>query len=100
MDFFFFPLKEASPGYPGACGVRGGGLPSPLPHSSPHCAVGLGAPGEREDLKCKVVVGGGGGYLPSLEGGARKDSPCPKLHQHPRSLTHTSLKQKTPTYIA
>jgi len=91
--FLFSPLKEASLG---CCGACAGGLPSPLPCSSPPCVVGLGAPrGE-----------GRGGFevstLPTHRrhsaegpGRARKDGPCTKLHQHQRSpcpkLTHTHL---------
>lgn len=99
--FFSFPLKEASPGCPSAC--MGGGVSPRHRPAPPHpTRWDQGHPGKRADGECEVVSGRG--ELPSLTrrcrsvegpGGARKDSPCPKLPQHPRSsspkITHTHL---------
>lgn len=84
MDFFFFLLKEASPGCPGACGG----------HSPHHCLApphparwDRGTHGAEGDGKCEAVLGvdGHGIILPnppeSAErlGRVREDGPCPKI---------------------
>lgn len=71
MDFFFFLLKEASPGCPGACGE---GLPSPLPCSSPPSTGDWRHTGEREITSARQFWGwdGDGVTLSSPPGSAER----------------------------
>lgn len=99
--FFFFLLKEASPGCPGTCGV-GSPLTTALLLPTRHSGTG-GHTGEREIASARQFREWDGDEVtfPDPPGSAerlgrvREDGPCPKLHQHPRSsspkITHTHL---------